>query len=116
MVGKPERPSAFRRHRDRVHVEAAERAGRERGIVEQVSVVKLFHRHHRLRRGVRHGRELAIAADPDVAVAIGERRVEQRDVGLDRRQQHDRIVVTERIVDDLPVLATREHVGADQPA
>src|SRR5262245_46859273 len=38
VVGKPERPSAFRRYRDRVHVKAAERAGRERGIVEQVSL------------------------------------------------------------------------------
>src|SRR5262245_50647484 len=44
VVGEPERPSAFRRHSDRMHVEAAERAGRERGIVEQVFLVKLLDR------------------------------------------------------------------------
>jgi hypothetical protein len=55
-------------------------------------------------------------ADPDIAVAVGERCVEQRDVGLERRQQHDRVVVAERIVDHLPVRPVRQHVRADQAA
>ena len=78
--------------------------------------MKLLHRHHRLCGGVRHGGELAVAADPDIALAIGERGVEQRDIGPDRREQHDRIVIVEGIADDLPVLPMREHVGAEQPA
>ena len=60
--------------------------------------------------------ELALAPDPDIAVPVGHRRVEQRDIGLDRRQQHDRVVVAERIVDHLPVRPVLEHVGADQSA
>src|SRR3954466_15455911 len=62
MVGQPERPCALRRHRDRLEIEAAERAGREPGIVEQIPVVQLLHRHHRLVRGMRHGGKLAVAA------------------------------------------------------
>src|SRR5205807_7865984 len=46
MIGKRKRPSAVRRDRDRFDVEAAECAGRECGIVEQTSLVKLLHRHH----------------------------------------------------------------------
>src|SRR3954463_11683360 len=33
MVGQPERPGALRRHRDGLEIEAAERAGREPGVV-----------------------------------------------------------------------------------
>ncbi len=66
---------------------------------------------------MRDGRQLAAAADPDVAVTIGQRRVEQPDVGLERRQQHDRIRVScQRIVDDAPIVAVAQHVGADQAA
>src|SRR5438105_995699 len=85
VIGKRERPSAFRRNRDRFDVKAPEGTGREQVIVEKASLVKLLHRHHRLCGGVRHGGELAVAADPDIALAIGERGVEQRDIGPDCR-------------------------------
>ena len=65
---------------------------------------------------MRHGGELAVAADPDIARAIGERGVEQRDIGPDRRQEHDRIVLAEGVVQNFPVRALRDEVGADQPA
>src|SRR5262245_8568388 len=58
MVGEPQRPSAVGNDRDGLDVEAAERAGGEGGIVEQIAVVKLLHRHHGLRGGMCHGGEL----------------------------------------------------------
>src|SRR5262245_24102753 len=76
MIGEAQRPRAVGDDRDRLDVEAAERAGGEGGIVEQVAAVELLHRHHGLRRGMRHGGELAVAPDPDIAVAVGERGVE----------------------------------------
>ena len=51
-----------------------------------------------------------------VAGAVRHAGMEQRDVRLDRRQQHDRIVIAERIVDHAPVRPVLEDVGADQPA
>src|SRR5262245_39255970 len=71
MVGEAQRPRAVLHHCDGLDVEAAERAGGEGGIVEQAAVVELFDRHHGLLRGMRHGGELAVAPDPDVAVAVG---------------------------------------------
>src|SRR5262249_48454709 len=54
VIGKRQRPSAFRRNGDRFDVQAAEGAGREQVVVEQTSLVKLLHRHYGLRGGVRH--------------------------------------------------------------
>src|SRR5262249_4433268 len=48
MVGKRQRPSPVRRKRDRIDVKAAKGPGREQVIVEQTSLVKLLHGHHRL--------------------------------------------------------------------
>src|SRR5205085_5011126 len=45
VIGKRERPGAVRHDGDRLHIKAAERAGGERGIVEQVSLVELLHSH-----------------------------------------------------------------------
>ena len=70
----------------------------------------------RRRRGVRDGHELAIAPDPDVAVPVCERGVEERYVGADRRQRDNAVTGLERIVDHAPVAPVREHVGADQSA
>jgi hypothetical protein len=42
--------------------------------------------------------------------------VEQREVGLDGGQQHDRVIVGEWVVDDAPVWPVPEDVGTDQPA
>ena len=116
MVGQAERPAAVRRHRDPVHIEARQSAGREHGIVEQIAVDELLHGDHGLCPRMGHGGELALAADPDIAGAVGHGRVHQHHVGLDRRQQHDRIVRAERIVDHPPVRPVNENVGADDAA
>ena len=63
-----------------------------------------------------HAHQLAAHADPDVAVAIGERGVEQRDVGPDRRHEQDRIVRGEGIVDDPPVRPVAHQVRAEHAA
>ena len=39
-------------------------------------------RDHRSRGRMGHGDELAASADPDITGAIGDRRMEQRDIGL----------------------------------
>ena len=116
MVEQRQRPGAARRERDRVDIEARHGSGRERGIVHQIAVVKLLHRRDGARRRMRHGRELAVAPDEHVAGAVRHAGMEQRDVRLDGGQQHDRIVIAERIVDHAPVRPVREDVGADQPA
>ena len=65
---------------------------------------------------MRHGEQLAPAAYVHIARAIGERRVEQRDVGIDRGQHGYLVSGIKRIVDDLPVRARCEQVAADQSA
>src|SRR5258708_39474367 len=42
MVGQAERPAAVGGHRDAIHIEAGQSAGREHGIVEQVAVDDLL--------------------------------------------------------------------------
>ena len=55
--------------------------------------------------------QLALQANVDIAVPISHRSVEpSTHIRTQRRQQHDRIVVAERIVDHLPVRAMREDV------
>src|ERR1700682_6313578 len=109
MIGQWQRPGAARLDRNRLDIEAGQRAGGEQRIAQQIAVVKFLHGDDGLLRGMRHGNELALDADKDIAGAIGHGRVEQDDVGLERRQQHDRIVVAERIVENFPVRA----VGAE---
>src|SRR5260370_11204801 len=70
VVGKRQRPRPIRHKRDRFDVKPAKGASREQVIVEQTSVVKLFHRHHRLRGGVGHGGNLDISADPDITLPV----------------------------------------------
>jgi hypothetical protein len=55
-------------------------------------------------------------ADEDVAGAIGKRGVEQHNVRLQRRQQHDRVVIAERIIEDFPVGPVSQHIRADEAA
>ena len=43
---------------------------------------------------MRHAHQLAAHADPDVARTVGQRGVEQRHVGPDRRHEQDRIVAS----------------------
>src|SRR6516164_8901355 len=78
MVRQRQRPGAARRDRDRFQIKAAERAGGEQRILEQICLVQFLDRDDRLGGGVRHQREVALLADPHVAVAVGEWRVEQR--------------------------------------
>ena len=65
---------------------------------------------------MRHGDELALPADVNITFAIGQRCMKQRHVGPKRRQQHNRVVVAERIVDNFPVRAMGQQIRADQPA
>ena len=67
--------AALRNH-NTLYVKSRKRAGRERRVVEQVAVVDFFHGYDGLRRGVRHCRQLALAADPDIAEAVSHRGVE----------------------------------------
>src|SRR6202040_2430730 len=89
MVGQRQRPGAARRDRDRFQLETPERAGGEQRILEQIRLVQLLDGDDGLRGGVRHEREVALLADPHVAVAVGERRVKQREVRLERGQEND---------------------------
>ena len=67
--------------------------------------------------GMGHGREFPSAADPDVAVPVRQRAVENRDIGPDRRQQDDRpVAVAQGIVDHMPIIPPRHQVRADQTA
>ena len=65
---------------------------------------------------MRHGHELAAPPDEDIPLAIGERGVEQRDVGLDRGKRHDAVAGLEGVLDDLPILAMREEVASQNAA
>ena len=75
MIGKPERPSAVWRKCDPLNVKSAERAGGKHRIVEKISLVNFFHGHHRLCRRMSELGKLALAADPEIAVAVGHRRM-----------------------------------------
>ena len=116
MVRQRQRPGAARLDRDRLDIEAGQSAGGEQRIAQQIAVVNFLHGDDGLLRRMRHGDKFALGADENIAGAVGHRRVKQDDVGRERRQQHDRIVIAERIVDDFPVRPMRQHVGADQPA
>ena len=63
-----------------------------------------------------HNLQFGMAADPDIAEAVGERDMEQRDIGHDRRQGDDRIVRGKGVVDNPVVAPVFDDVGADQPA
>src|SRR5262249_36479608 len=97
-----QRPRPARNNRDLLDIEARKRSGRERRILQQVLLVEPLDRDHGRACRMRHGHELAGRPDPDIAVRIRHGSMEQRDVGFDRRQQHDRVVVGERVVDDAP--------------
>src|SRR5260370_5509644 len=66
VVGKRQRPRPIRHKRDRFDVKPAKGASREQVIVEQTSVVKLFHRHHRLRAAAGHGAKPPIPPHPTI--------------------------------------------------
>src|SRR3984893_5566689 len=99
VIGKREWPGAVGRECDPLHIECAERSGREPGIVEQVLVLDLLHGNDGLYGGMSHHGELAIAPDPDIALAIGQGRMKQSNIRFDGGEEHDRIVLPERIVD-----------------
>src|SRR3984957_8823705 len=92
MIGQRQRPGAARLDRNRLDIEAGQRTGGEQRIVQQIAVVNFLHGDDGFLRRMRHGKELALGADKDIAGAVGHRRVKQNDIGLERRQQHDRIV------------------------
>ena len=102
--------------RNRIDVEARQGARCEMHVREQVRLVNPFHGDNGVRRCIRHRRELALSADPDVAVAIGHRRMKQGDIRPDRREQNDRVVLAEGIVDHAPVGPVLGQIRSDQPA
>src|SRR5579883_1843076 len=114
--GERQGPGAARGGGNSLDIERGEDARRARLGREKVAVMDALDRDHGFRRGMRHGRELAPPSDPDIAVAIGHRRVEEGDVGADRRQQDDRIAGGERVVDDAPIGPPRHEVGTDEAA
>ena len=64
--------------------------------------------------GMRDGGELAAAADPDIARAIGHDGMEGGEVGRERRQQHDLVRLgRERVLHHPPVRPVRQHVAAE---
>src|SRR5713101_7721461 len=89
IVGERQRPATVGSERDRCDVETGQGTGGEHGIVKQVAVVELFHRDDGLRGRMRHGRELALTSDPHIAGTVRHRGVDERDIGLERGQQHD---------------------------
>src|SRR6185437_15215681 len=114
LAGERQRPGAPRRHGDGLDIEGGEDAGRACLAGEEIAVMDALDGDDGLRRGMSHCRELAPAADPDIAGAVGHRRVEERDVGPDRRQQDDGIAaVGEGIVDDAPIRADLDQIGTD---
>src|SRR5262245_58456013 len=53
VIRQAERPAAILRDRDRLDIEARQRAGGEHGVVEQTAVDDLLHRRHRALAGMR---------------------------------------------------------------
>ena len=69
VVRERKRPGALPRERERFQIKTAECAGRENWVVEKIAIVNPFECHHSFCRRMRHGGELAVATDPDIAVA-----------------------------------------------
>jgi hypothetical protein len=116
VAGQSERRGAARRGRDPGDVHGGDHARRAVPIVEEIPVDDFLHGDERIARRLRHPQQIAAAADEDVALAVGARGVEERDVGMDRRHDEDPVAGGERVVDHLPVGAVGEEVGADHPA
>ena len=66
---------------------------------------------------MRHRHHLAPHADPDIAVPVGQRGVEQGEIGPDGLYQYERTGFgIERVVADRPVVTMRQQVGTDDAA
>src|SRR3954470_2904725 len=96
-------PGAVRRVGDGADVERRQHASGRDLVVEERGLADAFHGDERLARRVGHEGELAAPADPDVALAVGFRGMEQAEIRPDRRDDRDRIGGVERVVDDAPV-------------
>ena len=115
-IRQPERPRTALGDSHALHIKAGERSGSEHRIIEQVAIMNSLDRCDRLLCGMCHGGQLALATDPHIAEAVGHRRMDQRDVRFDRRQQHDLIVLAERTIDHFPVGAVFQNVRTDKSA
>src|SRR6185437_175438 len=73
-----ERPGAARGRCHRLDVEGRNGRGRRHFVGQQVALVQRFDRDDAQRGGVGEGEEVPPAADPDIAVAVGKRRVKER--------------------------------------
>ena len=63
------------------------------------------------------GHQFAAQADPDIAMTIGQRRMEQGDVGADGRNQGDGVgLIGQGVLDDLPVGTKFQQIAAENAA
>ena len=115
-TAQPDRPGALLRFGDGGDIEAGNGARRRRLVGQQVALDDLLGGDQAFLRGMRHQHQLAPHADPDIALAVGLADMEQRHIRLDRRHQQDGVVLAERIVRHLPVIAVRDQVAAQHAA
>src|SRR6185437_16181337 len=85
-VAEFERSGTARRHRDSLDIESRNGRRGHHLVGEQVAVMEPLNGGDAALRGMGESEEIAPAADPDIAVAVGQGRMEQRHVGPDRRQ------------------------------
>src|SRR5262249_61808654 len=84
-IRQSKRPSTALTDSNALDVESGERAGSERRIFEEIALENFFYGYDRLRGGVRHRCQLALAADPHIAEAGGPPRLGGRNVQPDPR-------------------------------
>src|SRR5262249_40160069 len=89
VLAETQRPGTARRQSDSLDVKGRDGAARHQFVLEQIPVEELLYRDHAPRGRMRHGEELATATHPDIPGGVSHRRVKQRHVGANRRQQHD---------------------------
>ncbi len=105
IIGQWQRPGATLGNCYALDIKSRQCSGGEYGIVKQIAVMNFFDRRDRFCGGMRHRRQFALPADPNIAECVGHGRVNQRYVRLDGREQHDRIVDSEWAVNHFPVVA-----------
>ena len=117
-AGETQGPGAAWRLGKRRDIEGRQGARRQRLVGQQVAGPHFLDGDESLPGRMSHGHELAARAEPHVAVLVGIGRVEERDIGPERRQQDDGIAaaIGKRIVDDVPVRPRAQKVGADEAA
>ena len=115
MLGEAQRPGALRRLGDGADIEGGEASRRARLGREEILFLNSLDRHEGHAGGMGHGGQLAPPPDPDIAGAIGERGMEERDIGLQRRKKQQGIGIAIGIVDGAPIGPAPDQVAAQDP-